>query len=83
MADKPRIEFNSAMFRAILTGAEVRADLEDRAGRIESAAGEGFEASVTVGSNRVRASVITATPEAMREEAENGTLSRAIGAAGG
>ena len=83
MADKPRIEYNSAMFRAILTGAEVRADLEDRGGRIESAAGEGFEASTSVGANRVRVSVVAATAEARREEAENGTLSRAIGAAGG
>lgn len=83
MADSSKIKFDSAGFRAILTGGEVQADIASRIQRIESAAGEGFEGSVTVGANRVRGSVVTASGEARREEAKNGTLSRAIGAAGG
>jgi hypothetical protein len=61
----------------------VQGDLRGRASRIATAAGDGHEVELAVGRVRARASVRTATFEAMRAEAENRTLSRAIDAGRG
>lgn len=60
--------------------AAVQADLAERAKRIAAAAGPGMEASSQQGKTRARASVITATHEARRAEAESRALTRAIDA---
>lgn len=83
MAAQVRIEMNPSGFQAILKSAEVQADLERRAEAIADAAGEGMEYDVRVGKTRARASVRTATPEAMRAEARDKTLTRAIDAGRG
>jgi hypothetical protein len=77
---KSRFVLNSAGVAELLKSSEVQADLASRAGAIADAAGEGFEASSYAGAHRARASVITATFEAMLEEAKNRTLTRAIDA---
>ena len=41
-------------------------------------AGTGYSVSVFTGVNRVNASVLTETPEAMRENLENNTLLKAV-----
>lgn len=65
---------------AILKSAKVQAELKARADRIAAAAGEGMVATVQVGKNRARASVITATRKARENEARNRSLTRALDA---
>ena len=64
----------------VLKGSHVRDDLLARAERIAAKAGPGMKAGTFYGRGRVRASVITDTPEAMREEAANRTLTKALSA---
>lgn len=83
---RTRIVLNSAAVRALLTSPEIQRDLAERAQRIADAAGgeaAGFETSSVVGSTRARASVITATAEAMVAEASHRTLTRALDAGRG
>jgi hypothetical protein len=70
----------AAAIGKLLESPEVRADLKRRTDRIAAAAGQGFEASVEVGRNRARGSVITATPEARSAEARDHVLLRALDA---
>lgn len=78
---KIRIEIKRSGIRAMLKAPGVLADLDERARRVANAAGPGMEASSMIGQNRARASVITATREARRAEAEHMALTRAIDAA--
>jgi hypothetical protein len=87
---KTKIKLNSSEIRKLLQGKSqysgVREDLERRARAIAAAAGgseAGFEVGTNVGPNRARASVVTTTAEAMRAEAEDRTLTRAIDAGRG
>lgn len=75
-----RIELNVAGVGELLRSPEVLADLERRAQAVASAAGPGMEASAQVGSTRARASVITADLDAMRAEATDRALTRAVDA---
>jgi hypothetical protein len=69
---------NKEGVRELLRSPEIAAHLKDRAEKIAAAAGPGHEVRVDDGPNRARASVLTVTPEAMRAEATNRTLTRAI-----
>lgn len=82
MAGNVRIEINGDALRALLKGPEVQADLRDRADRIAAAAGGApdYDVDVRVGATRARASVRTATFEAMRAEATDRTLTQALDA---
>jgi len=64
----------------VLKSSGVHDDLLARAERIAAKAGPGMKASAFYGRGRARASVITDTPEAMREEATNRTLTKALSA---
>lgn len=75
---KIRIELNSKGVGALLRSPGVRADLQARADRIATGAGEGHAAYTWRGHDRTRARVTTSTDEADRSEAIDGTLSRAI-----
>ncbi len=74
------VKLNRKGIRDLLRSAEVRNDLERRAARIASAAGEGMESDSSTGKNRARATVWTDTYEARRAEADGFALSRAIDA---
>lgn len=75
------IKLNSSGIRELLKSPGVVADLEDRASRIAAAAGAGMEtAGATIGRNRARATVVTASYEAMLAEATDRALTRAIDA---
>lgn len=76
----PRVKMNAKGARAILQSAEVQAELGRRARNVALAAGPGMEASVRVGANRARASVITGTAAARRAEATSKALTRALDA---
>lgn len=80
---KVRIEFHSEGFAALLRHPGIEADIRQRAEAIAEAAGEGVDAVVVQGRDRVRAVVQTNTPEAKRAEAEDKTLTSAIGAGRG
>lgn len=75
-----KVVINHAGIRALLRSPAVAQDLLRRAQRIAAAAGPGYEASVNVGPNRARASVITASPAAIRDNAKNQTLLRSLDA---
>lgn len=66
--------------RALRRSGGVAADLVRRASNVAAAAGAGFETSSRDGTNRARASVVTANADAMRAQATNRTLTRAIDA---
>lgn len=59
-------------------GGGVRAMLDSAANRAAAVAGPGMEPHVNVGSRRARASVVTATPEAMVAEARDRRLTNSL-----
>jgi hypothetical protein len=75
-----KIELNPAGVRELLRSPEVLADLSARAHRIANAAGDGMEVDAELGRVRARATVFTATFEAMRAEATTRALTRAVDA---
>ena len=78
---KPKIVLKGDVVRWYLQGGGGgAADLQARARRIAAAAGEGMEVDYAVGARRARASVRTASFAAMRAEAKNRALSRALDA---
>lgn len=76
-----RVQMNHAGARQLLRGSAVREDLGERANRVASDAGPGFEAQVIMGRNRALAYVSSTTDEAARAEAEDRALTRAMDAA--
>jgi hypothetical protein len=78
MAKNVKVTVDRKAVTALLKSPAVQADLLARARRIASAAGPGMEASSMVGRTRARASVITATPEAMLAEAKTRRLSSSL-----
>lgn len=80
MVGKVIVKMNSRGAAALLKGAEVQADLKERADRIAAAAGPGFEAEVKVGRTRAMASVTATTADAQRAEANDRALTRALDA---
>jgi hypothetical protein len=76
-----KLKLNRKAVRDLLKDPDLEKHLRGIADRIAARAGDGFRASSMIGRNRARASVITVTPEAMRAEAKNGTLSKAAGGA--
>lgn len=80
MAETLKIKLNRRGVRQLLRGAEIQADLRRRAEAIARAAGDGMEVESSVGRNRAHALVRTGTFEAMRAEAKDRKLTRAIDA---
>jgi len=82
MPSTVRIEITPGAITEILKSPEVQADLRARAERIAAAAGdsEDYEVDSRVGATRARASVRTASYAAMKDEAKNRTLTRALDA---
>lgn len=80
-----RIELNEAGIRELLRSQGVRDELLRRAQRIAEAAGGApdYEADSSLTHHRARATVWTATPEAMRAEATDRALTRAFDAGRG
>jgi hypothetical protein len=75
-----RIVLNRSGIKQILNSPGVKADLRARAQRIAAAAGDGNEVT-EASTTRARYVVVTATAEAMADEAHNRSLTRAIDAA--
>lgn len=80
---KTRVKLNNAGFRALRNSAAVVNDLRSRAERVRTAAGNGYVVEGGAGRNRARFVVITAKPSAIRDNAKNNTLIKAMGAGNG
>jgi hypothetical protein len=74
----PRIEWNAAEMNKLARLPELEAALRKSVDRIADAAGEGFEAEVYQGRDRVRGSVRSTTFKAHKAEAEDRALTRAF-----
>lgn len=77
-----RIKWNNQGFYDIRHAPGVQRDLNNRAARIAAAAGDGYRTSSMQGARkpqgRWRATVITATYKAKRDNAKNNTLLRSL-----
>lgn len=85
MATRVKIKWKRGVFKEIRTLPDVMSIVESTADSMAADAGEGYEAtaaSVTRGRGRARASVVTATPRAMHDNAKRHTLTRVLAQGG-
>lgn len=75
-----RVKLHNKGFDELRKDSNLVADINARAQRIANAAGAGYEVSPRTGKKRHRASVITESYEAAKDNAENNTLLRALDA---
>lgn len=75
---KVRVELNSEGVRELLQSPEIAAICQGQARAIAGRAGDGYSVTVYTGATRVNASVMTETPEAMRDNLKNNTLLKAV-----
>jgi hypothetical protein len=73
------LKVNRKAIRELLKDPGLEKHLLSEAQLIAARAGDGYTASSRIGKNRARASVITDSFQAMRNEAKYGTLSKAAG----
>jgi hypothetical protein len=73
------LKVNRKAIRELLKDPALEKHLLSEAQLIAARAGDGYTASSRIGKNRARASVITDSFQAMRNEAKYGTLSKAAG----
>jgi hypothetical protein len=83
MATKIKLEMNIPAMIRVMQSPGVMAELTSRANRVRAAAGPGHMVTSRVGRTRARVSVITASGDAMRREATERSLTRALNAARG
>jgi len=74
-----RIRWNHRAFEQIRRDPAVANELRKEADKIADRAGEGYLAVDGNGRTRSRAAVVTSNAEAIRDNAENNTLLRALG----
>lgn len=73
-----QVELNSDGVRELLRSQEIMAECRAHAQAIASRAGDGYTVSTYTGVNRVNASVMAATPEAIKDNIKNNTLLKAV-----
>lgn len=78
MANQLKVELNIEGVRSLLKSSEMKSICEEHARAIMNRAGNGYETSSYVGTNRVNASVIAATYQAKRDNMKNNTLIKAV-----
>lgn len=83
MATKIRVDLNSEGIAELLKSTELQNELDRRAQRVAAAAGDGFEADTYIGRDRARSVVRATTAKALRAEAQDRALTRALDAARG
>lgn len=79
---KVKFKLNRGGVRQLLRSSEAKAICEEYANAIQTRAGEGYEVTSMVGTNRANASVYAATVEARRDNYKNNTLLKARGGGG-
>lgn len=75
-----KLDFHYDGFNEVRSSPEVQAEVFRRGDAIGAAAGDGYEVRKTVNKTRARVSIITATAEAMVDQARNHTLERSLDA---
>ena len=70
------IELNSPGIREMLRSEEMQAVLGEKASEIAGRCGAGYESDIYMTPGRAVASVFTATPEAVKDNAKNNTILR-------
>ncbi len=78
MANKVTLELNSDGVRELLRSKEMMDIVEGYAQDIANRCGDGYEVSTYTGTNRVNASVLTATWEAYKDNLDNNTILKAV-----
>lgn len=78
-----KVKLNRRGMAALLKAPGVLDDLERRANRVATTAGEGHVVRAEIGRTRARAAVITSTYAAIRAEAADRNLTRAFDAGRG
>ena len=77
--NKVRFKLNRAGVRELLRSPEMQSVLSGYASVVRDRAGEGYEASTSVGSNRAYSTVYAETYEAAVDAFDHNTLLKAIG----
>lgn len=75
---RPSFRWNIKGFQQLRRMDGVKARLKKEAQAVAADAGDGYEANLGEGKTRSRASVITASAEAMRNENKSNSLLRAL-----
>ena len=76
---KGKLVLNSEGVRQMLLSDDLMQACKQQAEQVRAIAGEGYEVSTFVGTNRVNASVRPVTQEAYNDNLENNTLMKAVG----
>lgn len=76
MSKSVEIELNSPGIREMLRSAEMQAVLGEKASEIAGRCGAGYESDIYLTPGRAVASVFTATPDAVKDNAKNNTILR-------
>lgn len=76
-----RVDLNLSGFRRLRNSPEVVARLRRIVDRIAADAGEGYVGDIEVGGNRASGAVLTASGEAVADNARHNTLVAALGRA--
>lgn len=74
-----KIRWNIAGFQEIRRSAGVEGRLQEEVSRVLGSVGGHYSGGVEPGRTRSRGYVVTSTPEAIRDNAANHTLLRALG----
>lgn len=80
MAGFKKVQLNPKGVRELLRSQKVQAQLDAHAKAMAEQAGAGYSGGAHPWTTRGRASVITAEPRAMRDNAKNQTLARVLAA---
>lgn len=77
-----KIRWNIGAFEALRRSPAVKARLAQEVAAVRGRLGDGYASGVEEGATRSRGYVMTETVEAMRDNAENHSLARALGGGG-
>lgn len=75
---KFKLKLNSAGVKQLLKSDEMQAIVAAKASEIRTRCGDGYEQDLRVGKNRVNSMVWASTPKALKDNAENNTILKAV-----
>lgn len=74
-----KFELNRDGVKELLKGAEMQGIIKDYAQQVQGAAGDGYEAEMVTGANRVWATIKAGTAHAYYSNLKHNTLLKALG----
>lgn len=75
---KFKFKLNSTGVKQLLKSNEMQAVITAKASEIRTRCGDGYEQDLRVGKNRVNSMVWASTPKALKDNAENNTILKAV-----